>query len=72
MDIQQSWPVFKTYLIFINNQMQKSEKLKKDEILFKAIKKEEICIKTEPKAFANLVGINSNSNLQKRAIKEKK
>lgn len=37
--------VFKTYLIILNNQMQKYEKLKEDEVLFKAIEQEKTCIK---------------------------
>lgn len=53
--------VFKTYLTVINNWMQKDKKLKEEVILFKAIEEEEICIKTEPKAFANLIRMNSNS-----------
>lgn len=36
---------FKTYLTVINDQMQKDEKLEKDKLLFKAIKKKKTCIK---------------------------
>ena len=52
---------FKTYLIVVNDRMQKDEQLEKDENLFKDIEKEKTCIKTESKAFANFATIKSNS-----------
>lgn len=43
-------PTFKTYFIVINNQLQKNKELKKDKILFKAIKEEKTYIKAKSKA----------------------
>lgn len=44
----------------------------KDEVLFKAIKKKEICIKTKYKAFANFAITRSNSKTQDGAANSKK
>lgn len=52
--------IIKIYLIVINNWMQKNEKLKEDEIFFKAIKKEKTQIMTKQKASANFVTIKSH------------
>lgn len=41
---------FKTYLIVVNDRMQKDKKLEEDEALFKAIEEEDIRIVTEQKA----------------------
>lgn len=48
-------PIFKTYLIIINDWMQKDEKLEDDEILFKAIEKEETRIKAKYKVSTNFL-----------------
>lgn len=52
--------------------MQKAKKLKKHKILFKAIKKKEICIKAKYKTFANFVLIKSNTKPKRVISKEKK
>ncbi len=65
-------PIFKTYLIVVNDRMRKDEKLKKDEILFKAIEEEKTCIKAKHKAFANFLLTKSNVKPKRGASKEKK
>lgn len=50
--------------------MQKDKKLKKDKVLFKAIKEEKTCIKTKYKAFANFIIAKSNNKSKKRVIKK--
>ena len=65
-------PTFKTYLTIVNNQMQKDEKLKEDEVLFKAIKEKKTRIKAKHKAFANFASTKSNAKPKKGASKEKK
>lgn len=65
-------PVFKIYLIVVNNQMQKNKKLEEDKVLFRAIKEEKTCIKTKHKTFANFATIKSNVKLQRRATNRKK
>lgn len=52
--------------------MQKDEKLEKDEVLFKAIEKEETHIKAEHNASANFALTRSNIKSQRRAFKDKK
>lgn len=44
---------FKTYLIIINDQMQKDKKWEENKVLFKTIKEEKTYIKAENKASAN-------------------
>ena len=65
-------PVFETYLIVVNNQMQKAEKLEEDEVLFKAIEEEETCIKAEHKTSANFASTKSNAKPKRGTTKEKK
>ena len=52
---------FKIYLNVVGHQMQKDEKLEEDEVLFKAIEKEEIRIKAKHKAAANFALSKSNA-----------
>ncbi len=54
-------PVFKMYLTVVNDQMRKDEKLKKDEVLFKAIEEKKTRIKVEYKAFAIFTLTKSNA-----------
>ncbi len=63
---------FKTYLTVVIDLMRKDKKLRKDNVLFKAIKEEETRIKADHKAFANFVSTMSNAKPQRRVTKGKK
>lgn len=65
-------PAFKTYLIVINNQMQKKEKLEEIKVLFKAIQEKKTCIKIEYQASTNFGSTKSYVKLQRGVEKEKK
>lgn len=62
--------IFKIFFTDINNQMPK--KLKKNQILFKAIKEEKTCIKAKHKTFANFATSMIKANPRKRPVKGKK
>lgn len=64
-------PAFKTYLIVLNDCMQKDKKLEENEALFKVIEKKKNRIVTEQKASANFATTRSNySQSQERSKKE--
>ena len=65
-------PAFKTYLIVVNDRMQKDEKLEEDEVLFKAIEEEETRIKVKHKASANFASSKSNVKPQGGIAKAKR
>ncbi len=66
------WPAFKTYLTVVNDRMRKDEKLKEDDVLFKAIEEEKTRIKADHRASVNLVSTKSNAKPQGGAAKIKK
>ena len=66
------WPPFKTYLIVVNDQIRKDEKLDEDNVLFKAIEEEETNIKTDYRASADFVSTKLNAKPQRRAARRKK
>lgn len=61
----------KTYLTIINDCIQKEEKLKKDEVLYKAIEEEDTHIKAKLKASTNFSSTKLNTKSQEGAVKEK-